>query len=312
MAFLIGLSFLYMSLFFTKADDGRVQDWLVELWIKVESISATSMDRVVAFFNAIAAFNEKTLNRIFGVKLFSTRFVLTSICFSIASLYFLSAIRQGEHFSGRMFYTALFLVSCLIADAVIKYPRRSVPTVVALLMSPYVIDWLWGPRPLSFVERDLPVYVGLLIGVLLDVGFVAIIRHVIRQQVGEKQLYKLIVTTLLCIVLGVILLAPSWFYLSDIHFLTKFYSVHSVRYSIGWTAIISSTTNLFAGLCAFSIFIVGFAALLHKLFWPFSANLIHVVYERRLVENRTLLFTAGSMLLTYSFNWFSWLNLLPH
>src|SRR5512146_2863543 len=89
LAFPIGLSFVYISLFFTKGDDGRLQNWLVDLWVKVEISSTARGAQAVTFFNEVAALLNRVLDRLFGLRLLSLQFVLTSATLSFSSLYFL-------------------------------------------------------------------------------------------------------------------------------------------------------------------------------------------------------------------------------
>jgi hypothetical protein len=312
-AFALGLFLIYVSLLFTQADDGRIQNWLVDLWIRVEEKSVEKGTRMVAFFNTVAKLISAAFDDLFGLKLFSLRFVSTSTTLSMCSLYLMSMIRFGEHSRGRVWYAGLFFASCLIADYVRKQSNGFIFVFAAALSFAgiYVWDWFWAIPGVTVIQ-DAPVLVGIGIGVYLDALFVAAIRKILRTQTQEQSHWKILGTAILSLAMGSILIAPSWLYLSAATPFFGLYADHPIRFSFAWTFVISSTTNLFASLCAFSLLIVSAMALGHKALWNVASKMIHVCHERRVVENRPFLFTLGALLLSYSINWFSWLRQIPH
>jgi hypothetical protein len=185
-AFLIGLAFLYVAVFFTKNDDGRVQNWLVELWVRVENVSTNKSGRAVALFNMIAAAISKLLNNIFGTRLLSAKFALTSICLSLCSLFLISTMRLGEHMSGRLWYASVFVIACLMSDHAIKSKSLKITVAIACFLLACLVwqSWFWYRHSLSALA-DGSVFGGILIGILLDAAFVTIVRKIIQEQ--EKQ-----------------------------------------------------------------------------------------------------------------------------
>lgn len=313
-AFFLGFALLYIAVLFTKADDGRAQNWLVDLWVKVENVSTDKSRRAVALFNTIAATINKLLDSVFGARLLSAQFVLTSACLSICSLFLISTMRLGEHTLGRLWYTGLFIIASLMTSSIIetKSLKVATATVCSLLACVVWQSWFWSQGHSLSLLQDTSVIGGVAIGILLDAAFVAIIRKIIQQQEEEQSLRKILGTMALSLVIGSALFAPSALFIMDGRPFWGAYEAHPVSFSLAWTVVIASTTNILAALCAFSMVAVSVAALAHRFIWSIAARLIHVCYERRVVENRFFLFTLGSMLLSYSINWFSWLRNIPH
>jgi hypothetical protein len=312
-AFLIGVVFLYIAVFFTKNDDGRVQNWLVELWVRVENISTNKRRRAVVLFNMIAAAISKLLTNIFGAKLLSPRFAATSVCLSLCSLFLLSTLRLGEHMFGRLWYASSFVIACLMTEKAIKSKSLKITSATACFLLAWLAwqCWFWYKNSLSALGNG-SVFSGILIGIFLDISFVAIVRKITQQQKEQQSLTKIVAAMTLNLIMGCVLIAPSWLYIIDSTPFFGSYDAHSVRFSLEWTVVIASTTNILAVLCAFSMVAVSIAAVAHRFIWSIAARLIHVCYERRVIENRIFLFSLGSMLLSYSINWFSWLHHLPH
>jgi hypothetical protein len=313
-ALFLGFALLYNAVLFTKADDGRVQNWLVDLWVKVEDVSTDKGRRAVALLNIIAASINKLLDSVFGARLLSALFILTSACLSISSLFLISTIRLGEHTFGRLWYMGLFIIASLMTTSVIetKSLKVATATVCSLLACLVWQSWFWSPGHSLSLLQYTSVIGGVAIGILLDAAFVAIIRKIIQQQEEEQSLMKILGTVSLNLVIGSALIAPSALFIMDSRPFFGAYEAHPVRFSLEWTMVIASTTNVLAALCALSMVAVSVAALAHRFIWSIAARLIHVCYDRKVVENRIFLFTLGSMLLSYSINWFSWLRNLPH
>lgn len=78
------------------------------------------------------------------------------------------------------------------------------------------------------------------------------------------------------LIIGGALIAPSWLYIIDSTPYLGSYDAHPVRFSLEWTIVIASTTNILAALCAFSMVAVSVAALAHRFIWSIAARLIHV------------------------------------
>lgn len=306
-ALLVGFPLIYVSLFFTTSDDGRVQNWLVDLWVRVESVSVSN--KAIVFFNEIATLINRFLDKIFGARLMSIQFAVVSAGLSSASLYFLAAFRF-LHSGGATGFLIWSLVFLTLVAAVIVKPTIGTLNLVVILI---VVALLWANPPDQRSTRYA--FAGTFVGVVLDCFFIAGCRKLLCTVEGEREIRQIMPKLILSLVCGAILSAPSVLFVWNrlwCFLLGGILAKHPIDFAILWTFAVASSTNLFAGLCVWSIFIVAVIALLHRLFWPLTGRLINVVYERRVVENRVFLFTTGSMLVSYSTDWFSWLRHLPH
>lgn len=316
-AFPVGASLVYISLFFTKGDDGRVQNWLVDLWIAVERIASDKRSRPVVFFNQTASLVSHVLDGVFGSKSLSAQFALTSTNLSICSLYVFSMVRVNEHAQGRFFYAGLFVASALIADTVIRNPslRVSAPLTALNIIILFAPGWYWRNEfrafGITFIWY-LAESAAIAFGILLDAAFVAAVRALLRKQETERELRNILGKMAISLILGTILIAPSLLFVRDNTPFLEMYKVHPTGTLLFWSFVMCSTTNLFAVLCAFSLLITSVIAVGHRIVWSAASRLVHVCYERRVVENRILLFTIGAALLSYSTHWFDWVRQIPH
>jgi hypothetical protein len=309
-AFLAGALCLYVSMF-TKDNDGKVQNWLVSLWITVEAHSELRGSRAVALLSGAASKINVVLDRVFGAGLWSLRFIVTSSSLSIASLYLLTSLRflLGKDIPSSARYAEAVLVCLLLANAVIAWPRRSV-TLGAGIFAILFLFWTENGQTASFRNA----FAGICLGILLDWGFVGISRLTLRKLERGRTLSQTVLPAVLNTILGLILLAPASLFVSYRLWCVLPFTATHLSDTVGlaeWIVAIASATNLVAGLCALSLLIVVTVALFHRFFWPFVSQMVHVCYERKVIERRMLFFTAGSTHVTYAFGWLSWLVKVP-
>lgn len=309
-AFVAGLILIYISLFFTKNDDGKVQNWLVELWVRVEQVSAEKSRRTIFLLNTIARRLDELLDKIFGPKLLSLRFVGISITLSIASLNVLAifhTISVNESTITRIaWFVGMASVPAWLAAEAATHPR---PTVAVLGAAIAIVILYWGNQADPISTRNA--FAGTASGVILDCLFVAVSRMILRRLKVEERLQRMISVLFINLLLGLFLLGPSLIYVSS--------KIRCFVLGCGWIAShpfyflaayifsIASATNLLGGLCTLSIFFVTAVALFHRAVWPIASKLIHVCYERRIVERRMACFSVGAALLGYAFRWLSWI-----
>jgi len=309
-AFPIGALCVYVSLAFRNQDDRRFQNWLVDLWVRIEGTAGKN--REVAFFNEVAAFIIRALNETFGPKLMSLQFAAVSASFSVASLYLLCTLRLGIPVNARLDFASTSLMALFLGLWTIRKPTIGRVTTVAGLL----ILLLYGANQAGpQLHSEQYAFAGTASGILLDWLFVAACRKMLRVvEVGQK-LSHISAALAVNFSLGLLLIGPAILFVWPQEWcplLGGVCALHPLRTAMLWTLTVSSATNLYGALCVLSVFIVSVAALLHKLMWRFTANIVHVIYERRVIEKRLLLFTIGSTLLSYSTNWFSWLRHIPY
>src|SRR5688500_723937 len=88
-ALISGSVFLYAALFLYEDEQGKVQNKLEDLWIKIDVRHHVALSKHTVFMRVVADYTARTLSKLFGEKFFSLRFLGVSICFSLASYYLL-------------------------------------------------------------------------------------------------------------------------------------------------------------------------------------------------------------------------------
>jgi len=79
---LMGLLLLYAGLFLTETEEGRLQNRLEELWIRVDDLQSRAVSRQAAFLQQVSGLIADGLVQLFGRKLFSVESVASSLCVS--------------------------------------------------------------------------------------------------------------------------------------------------------------------------------------------------------------------------------------
>ena len=81
---LMGVLLLYTGLFLTETEEGRLQNRLEELWIRVDDLHSRALTRQAAFLQQVSGLIADGLVKLFGRKLFSVKSVASCLCFFVA------------------------------------------------------------------------------------------------------------------------------------------------------------------------------------------------------------------------------------
>src|SRR5215475_6343033 len=82
-----GLLMMYAGIFLTETEEGRLQNVLEDLWIRVDDLHTTAMSRQAAFLQQVSRLAEYGMVTVFGHKLFSTKSLASCLCFAQASIF---------------------------------------------------------------------------------------------------------------------------------------------------------------------------------------------------------------------------------
>jgi hypothetical protein len=229
-----GSLFLYAAIFLYEDEQGRIQNILEDLWVKIDDRQRVSLSRHAMFVQVLTQFMSQGLNRMFGKRLLSVRSVGVSICYSFASFYlfwlavFFFKFGRGSQTSDRAFSD--FLLICilplgiyLLLGVLSTFIRGRVslklwflvvvlfgfiaPAIELLVISAIdnyrhfsrsdLISISWG----TSIAR----YMGIAAGVLIDVAFIAMFRWLLRWASGLDSYYKAISVLVLNIAIAFLL-----------------------------------------------------------------------------------------------------------
>ena len=259
------------------------------------------------------------LDRLFGPRLLSIQFVVTSSVLSLVSVHLFTILKNElthEVWVSQLFEVGWALALAFIAQSVVQEPNRLWFIVAGIAcVADMIVREVFLYHPHWFVAVYMSL--GLLIGLTLDMLSVFAIRAILGMSAASNRRRVLMLAVVADALLACVLLMPSVFYVSrgSWVWLNQEWISHlgpsALRYGsfiLAWAIAIGSATNLFAGFSALLLLMVITATLITRLVWPFLARLIYVLYWRRLIENSKLLFTLGLVLLLHAWPSLSWLK----
>ena len=85
-ALVAGLCCLYLSLFLYENQQGKIQNSLENVWIRIDDLQKNYLARHIAFFRITATLVGSALSRLFGNNLVSIQSIGVCVCFAFASL----------------------------------------------------------------------------------------------------------------------------------------------------------------------------------------------------------------------------------
>jgi hypothetical protein len=295
---LVGLLLLYVGFFLTETEEGRLQNRLAELWIRVDDLHSKAMTRQAAFLRQVANLAAEGFTNLFGSRLFSLKAVASCLCFSLASLYLSLALFVNEmpllSKRARLICSLFFLV-CGFS----KYLRYLGFVTVALGIVLELVGLTGALRTYQASLREVIlngiIYV---IAILIAIGFVSLTRWSLRLASQLSNTPRLIAIILANVVLGAALVAPVAYveprYRASVFGARAGLSPgsHALAFLVFYYNI--SVTNLFTAVAAFTVLVVVLAALFHRLIWPAMSRPAYAAHRYGLIGQHKLLATIGA------------------
>jgi hypothetical protein len=288
----LGWLLMYCAVFLYEDQEGRVQNKIVEWWVKVDDARIVAHSRAAAFLTAVARLTARGFDRVLGERLISLRFAGVSLCLSIASVSLITAfgtIRLHQSPRG-----PLFLSACLVAAALVPAFGESrwvlrlwglLLFVAVLRPFGYLLFILYSVRGIAFAGRTLG-YVALPLAVSFacDVSYVSLTRWMLRKVSSGSRVYEVVLLA------AVNLLILYLIFLGPIQLGAKV----SQYWQGGGAAIMLSfclnAIDFFAGSAAL---LLAVSLLIHRLFWPVVEKPLYALQRYGVISNKKLLWGAG-------------------
>jgi hypothetical protein len=292
-----GSLFLYMALFMFRDEQGRLQNRLVTLWVKVKQAE----DEFAAFVRQTAILTDHAANWMFGDKIFSLKAMLMSSYLAVASAYLGLSFVEGVKF---VMFAAFFSAISLIWLRRLEGTR---PYIAALALS--VVLYLAFQQPWreegSGVLLRLP-----LVGIICDFLVIGINRAVIRKLIQSLRGTIILFTLLydafwvsLFVLLFLSRLKGTYVNRVAVTFVRKYAlgEQHGVaEWAVDWLLTLNLASSFTAIVCA-GLFLVALAAVFHKLVWPLLDRTITAIAEFNLLGDRKIQAGLGTAFLLLSF-----------
>src|SRR5438128_3844359 len=90
--FVFGVVLVYVAVFLYEDEQGKIQNGLEDLWLRLAERQQTALAQHGAFLHIAARIANSWLDRLFGKQLLSLRSIGVSVCYSLASFLFLVAL----------------------------------------------------------------------------------------------------------------------------------------------------------------------------------------------------------------------------
>lgn len=293
---------LYVALFTYEDEQGRLQNRLDELWIRVDEMRRAATAGHTAFLKSAISLVNAGLDSLYGPKLLSPRSLAVTLSYSIGSLHLLVSYYaySSPNFGDVMF----FGIAILLGTSVLFVKQaRMVSTwswTIILLDIPLLAfgPVLGAPRPftLSSLREEWTASgeaflfsTSLAGGVICDVLFIMINRSLLKSAGRVKSGVSATLIVVCNVALGILYMLP--YFLSQSNVIGE-----------GWDLIAAiSATNMITALVASAIVVVMIAALAHPLFWGLINRPIYAMAQRGVVRRPALLLSVAIMMLTWAF-----------
>lgn len=300
----IGGFCLYAGLFLYEDEEGRFQNRVQQLWVKVDDVANASRSHVAAFMQEVARLTGIFLDSLFGVPIRYLRLIGISICFSMAS-FFLSVllsiafnkgpkVPDGGNSTIRATIISLiyFLFLALVpAITTNKWCLRLWGAVVMCQLLPLLSFLLFLRVHYSPQRAALGIEVFLILfatSLIFDVLYIYVTRKMLRH-ISEADLVHHIISVIAdnVLVLGTVLALP-WV----IGFALFRYAQHFSEAVIG--SFFLNSIDVLAGSAAL---IIALLLLLHRLLWPAIERPLYAMQRFNVIKNKKVLISCGATLL---------------
>jgi hypothetical protein len=294
---LAGLLLLYVGLFLTETEEGKLENRLEELWIRVDDLSSKAMTKQAVFLRQITKLVADGFASLFGPKLVSLKAAASCLCFALASLYLSSAVFITDmpllSKRVRLICSLIFLV-CGFS----KYLRYSGFAIVALGV---VLEFVRLTGALKTYQASLGEVVlsgvTYIIAILIAIGFVSLTRWSLRLASESSNTVGLVAIILANVASGAVLIAPVVYV--EPRFRVAVFGTgaglsggsHALAFLIFFYNI--SMTNLFTAAAAFIVLLASLAAVVHTLIWPAMSRPVYAAQRYGLIRQHTLLRALG-------------------
>jgi len=310
-----GLVFIYIAIFLYEDEEGKIQNVLENMWLKIEERRTAAISRHTGFIRIASGLIENVFDRVLGRTPVSSQSVGVSACLSIASIYLLVLVAPGIFPFGyilnhrtRMFFLVSLFLYLVLAVLPTWIHRRSLIAVWfwAVLLSAVakapIAYWIAG-LPIvdvfspKLLMRNVLFSLGISVGIVCDLLFLAFSRRILRWNSGPLSFSILCLVALLnCLFAFVVLVAPAWSHIG----LEEFRERGGYWFFLGRVTWYALTSNLFIAMIAIVFVTLSVTVVLHRALWPVLQRPIYALQRLGIAKRSKLLGSVGVVLVVAS------------
>lgn len=327
LSLLSGLLLLYAAFFLYEDEQGNIQNRLEDSWIKLSDLSRSALSHHTAFIRMVARSTAHILDRIFGQKLFSARFIGVSICLSFISI-FSTALWYpygfAYHYVPLLLLIATYLALAIISSFISNQWLIKFWLAFVIALTPFTIITLHifpltpeGSYDTTHIQFDLelatfllPAYLtAIAIAVICDMLFVALTRWILQWVSELNSSFKIIATLFLnsCLVVS-FLIVPLYYQDAFARYAIGQYPQAEVGFWSGWFGPgfgmnlpelydLAFFSNFYTSLIATLFIVLIIIMLLHKLLWPIIERPVYALQEIGVARRKKVLAALGIVLI---------------
>jgi hypothetical protein len=298
----VGCVVIYAAIFLHEDEEGKVQNTLEAWWIKLVDQRTTYLSKGAIFFQAIGRFSGDFFDRLFGEKLLSLQSVLVSCWLSAASI-----LVSVEVLIFRNYGTAVILSGSLVHHPILYVP---IPLLAAL--TPLILRKYWGKtikliwlcftliaayvliarllHQMPIAGSTVTIYETLMLVGFLNVGFACDVAFVVLTRYLNGLLKK--VTSLV----SAIALLLCNFLIAALVTAPAAYPQKTVDVVGSYLGMPLAMENVFEVVISLASVTIALFALLHRLIWPVLERPLYAAGRYKLIQNKKLLWSIGTIL----------------
>lgn len=285
LAGLVGCVCFYLAFFLYEDEEGVWQNKIDGLWASIHDRSMLTDNTSTALFNKIGDTLNRSFDKVFGKPLFSWRSIGVSLSLSLC---FISVGAIPIAIIGllpALALPAIFLVVVFSRQPAKPWQLR-VLRYAGFVLLPFValgcvvIFVIIKIEPI-LLETALPVY--LLLTLASDFLMIAIIRKIFSSISTTVSVTRIIISMFGLLIFGVALMVIAPFYFGTFGIFLDLMNLATTLYCLIPTAMLA-------------------IVLLHKITWPTLGRLTYPLCRHRVVSNKKVLISIGTLCLVLAFN----------
>jgi hypothetical protein len=330
-SFAVGGLFLYIALLLYPTEEGRIQNWLEELWIKTHDARRQALSWHTTFMRTVASLMESLSNKLFGIPIFSLQSVGVSLCYSMASLSLVVLLSQYlRDKGGTISYDFLWLLTISIVYGMLptlleerKWIKLWFAGLILLAFTKIIGPLIQISQLVSKTDYanlalfPLLIILSMAIAVAVFTMSIAVIRTSIRKIAASRSSLRTLVISLAnCIpplfLYGALRLFAFWLgkvgvtpNLDPKHLFLDRSSTVTMLLAMATICIIL-INMIFVVSAAVAVTLSGLL-IVHRLLWPFIDRLVYTLQGAGLLPRKKILVPAGIFLIGASVGRISWL-----
>lgn len=320
LAIACGAILIYASIFLYEDEEGKIQNKLEDLWLKISNARKYALSKHTAFMQMIAKLMTIGFDRIFGSRLFSLQSIGVSICYAMVflnlTLLIISRNDTYDSLSSLLFSLILGTIPVLIRDKF--WLRVWFMLFVFLSLTSFILPMLYYSIAAFYLHHTdaalilLVIIISIGLSAALFTLFIGIMRKSLNRISTSESVLKISLAALFNGIPFLILYVLFKLMLHNIasyserrlfaDFNTSLSTFLMIAVFCGWfvNGVFVMTAIIFVSLSLLMV--------LHRLFWPFLDRPIYSLQKLGIAKRSKLLGSMGAMLIMAALGGVTWLD----